>query len=88
MMIVLVFLLGIGNFAVHKAVLESRHSALERMPALVRMLGGRATLAVEFVLLLGALLLAVNGHQQWARAYLAYSAVNGLSGWLILSRRI
>lgn len=88
MMIALVFLLGICNIAVHKAVIESRHPALERMPGFLRVLGGGATLVAEFVLLLGALLLAANGHPNWARAYLVYSAINGVSGWLILTRRI
>ena len=86
MAILITFLLGIGNFALHKAVLESRHLGLQRIPA--RWRSGRATLSLEFVLLLGALLLAANGHPWWGRAYLAYSAVNGLSGWLILSRRV
>jgi hypothetical protein len=88
MAIVLTFLLGIANFAVHKAVLESRHPLMREMPRFVRMLGGKASLAAEFVLLAGALLLTANGYPGWGLAYLGYSIVNGLSGWLILSRRI
>lgn len=88
MLIALVFLLGIGNFAVHKAVLESRHPAFERVPQPLRKRASQATLAAEFVLLLGTLLLVASGHPGWAWGYLAYSALNGLSGWLILSRRI
>ena len=52
------------------------------------MLGGRFSLALEFLLLVGALLLAATGHPGWGWAYLAYSALNGLAGWLILSRRV
>ena len=85
--LVLTFLLGIGNFAMHKAVLESRHPMLAQMPWM-GMLGGRFSLALEFLLLLGALLLAATGHPGWGWAYLAYSALNGLAGWLILSRRV
>ncbi len=88
MALVLTFLLGIGNFALHKAVLESRHRILEQMPALLRSLGGRASLLAEFVLLLGAMLLVGNGYTGWGLAYLLYSVVNGLSAWLILSRRL
>ena len=85
--LVLTFLLGIGNFAMHKAVLESRHPMLAQMPWM-GMLGGRFSRALEFLLLLGALLLAATGHPGWGWAYLAYSALNALSAWLILSRRI
>ena len=88
MAIVITFLLGIANFAVHKAVLESRHPLMREMPGFVRLLGGKASLAAEFVLLAGALLLTANGHPGWGLAYLGYSVINGLSGWLILSRRV
>ena len=88
MVILFVFLLGVGNFALHQAVLRSRHPILGEMRWLVEGLGGRASLVLEFVLLLAALLLAAGGHPGWAWAYLAYSLLNALAGWLILSRRI
>ena len=53
------FLLGIANFALHKAVLESGHPLLGRMP-FMNMLGPRASLAAEFLVLLGAMLLTVG----------------------------
>ena len=87
MALVLTFLLGIGNFAMHKAVLESRHPMLAQLPWF-GVMGGRFSLAVEFMLLIGALLLAASGHSAWGWAYLAYSALNGISAWLILSRRV
>ena len=86
--VVITFLLGIGNFAVHKAVLESRHPLMAELPLFVRLLGGPVSLTAEFVLLLGALLLAANGHPEWGWAYLVYSALNGWSGWLLLTRRL
>ena len=86
--VLIIALLGIGNFAMHKAVLESRHALLEQMPALLRSLGGRGSLIAEFVLLLGAMLLVANGHPGWGLGYLAYSALNALSAWLILTRRV
>lgn len=88
MAIAVIFLLGIGNFALHKAVLESRHSLLGQMPWFVHMLGGRLTLLTEFLVLLAALLLAANGWPGLAWAYLAYTVLNGLAAWLILSGRI
>lgn len=88
MVIFFVFLLGVGNFALHRAVLGSGHPALAEVAWLVQGLGGRASLVLEFALLLGALLLAASGHPGWAWAYLAYSVLNGLAAWLILSRRM
>jgi hypothetical protein len=87
MVVILTFLLGIGNFAVHKAVLESHHPILAQMPWF-ELFGGRFSMGLEFLLLVGALLLAVAGHSGWGWAYLAYSVLNGLSAWLILSRRV
>ena len=86
--ILLTALLGVGNFAMHKAVLESRHRILEQMPAILRSLGGRASLFAEFVLLLGAMLLVAGGHTGWGLAYLAYTVLNGLSAWMILTRKM
>jgi hypothetical protein len=83
-----VFLLGVGNFALHRAVLSSGHPALGQMPWLVRGPGARASLVLEFALLLTALLLAAQGHPGWAAAYFVYSALNALAAWLILSRRM
>ena len=88
MVIFFVFLLGIGNFALHRAVLRSGHPALAEVAWLVEGLGGRASLLLEFVLLFVALLLAANGHPGWSWAYFAYSVLNGLAAWLILSRRM
>ena len=87
MAIILTFLLGVGNFAVHKAVLESHHPMLAQMPWF-EMMGGRFSMALEFMLLVGALLLAANSQPAWGWVYFAYSALNGAAGWLILTRRV
>jgi len=88
MAIAIIFLLGIGNFALHKAVLESRHPLLGHVPWFVHMLGGRLTLVTEFLVLLAALMLAANGWPVLAWAYLIYTALNALAAWLILTGRI
>ena len=82
------FLLGVLNFGLHKAVLESRHPLLGRMPRFVHLLGGKGSLVVEFLLLLGAMLLAGTGSAGWAWAYAGYSLFNALAAWLILTRRV
>lgn len=88
MAIALIFLLGIGNFALHKAVLESGHPLLGRMPWFVHMLGGRITMATEFLVLLAALLLVANGWPGLAWAYVIYTGLNALAAWLILTDRL
>ena len=88
MALLIVFLLGIANFALHKAVLVSGHPLLGQVPQLFRLLGGRFSLLVEFLMLLGALLMAAQGSAGWAWFYAAYTAVNGVSAWLVLSGRV
>jgi hypothetical protein len=88
MVIITLFLLGIANFAMHKAVLESGHPLLGRVPWSTHMLRERGSLAVEFLMLLGAMLMVDQGSIIWAFGYAAYSVINALSAWLILSGRI
>jgi len=88
MALLFTFLLGIVNFAMHKAVMESGHPLLGQVPWFVHLLGGRISLASEFLILFAALLLVANGSPAWVYAYIAYSFINGLGAWLILSRRI
>jgi hypothetical protein len=85
--LLLTFLLGVLNFAMHKAVLESRHPMLGGMP-FARGLGGRGSLVVEFLVLLGAMLLVGTGSHGWAWAYAGYTAFNAVAAWLILTRRV
>ncbi|GGD60322.1 hypothetical protein [Croceicoccus mobilis] len=89
----ILFLLGIGNFAMHKAVLESRHPLLGQMPWFVHLLGGRFGLIVEFLLLTAAMLLSHNaatpqGASGVQLAYICYTAANALAAWLIITRRV
>ncbi len=88
MAVLLLFLLGVANFALHKAVLESGHPLLDQMPWLFHLLGGRGSLVIEFAVLLGAMLMAAQGALGWVWGYGAYSLANGLSAWLILTRRV
>jgi hypothetical protein len=87
MAILIVFVLGIVNFAAHRAVLESGHPLVDAMPRAFQLLGGRMSLVVEFAMLLGAMWMVAAGSGGWALAYIGYSAVNGLAAWLILSGR-
>lgn len=84
----IIFILGIGNFALHRAVLESDHPLVEQIPTFVQVLGVRLTVIAEFLLLLAAMLLAANGWPGLVWAYAAYSSLNAISAWLILTGRI
>ncbi len=88
MFVALTFLLGIGNFAVHRAVLNSGHPLLAQVPWLFQLLGGRLSLLIEFAMLLGTMLMVSDGSAGWAWFYAGYSAVNAGSAWMILSGRI
>ena len=89
MAIAFVFLMGIANFALHRAVLDSKHAIVAAM----RVGGGsffapRMTLSIEFAVLFAALLLVANGAPGWAWAYGAYTLANATLAWLILSDRM
>jgi hypothetical protein len=86
--ILITFLLGVGNFTLQKAVMESGHPLLGRMPWFYHALNGNFSLVVEFFMLLAALLFVAQGLAWAVVAYLIYSALNGISAWLILSGRV
>ncbi len=88
MAILITFLLGIGNFALHRAVRESGHPLLDRMPWFVNARGSRLTLGLEFLLLLAALLFAAENNVGGPIAYVIYSVLNSFSAWLILTDRV
>ncbi len=87
MALALLFLLGIANFAMCKAVLESGHPLLGSEGAM-RLFGGRVGLLIEFVVLLGSMLMVASGSRAWGWGYALYSLANGAAAWLVLSRRV
>lgn len=88
MLIFLLFILGTANFAMQKAVLESRHPMLDALPGFYKRGGGRFSLGFEFVVLVVAMILTAQGWSGAAVAYGIYSALNLATAWLILSGRI
>lgn len=85
---IIIFVLGIGNFALGRAIFASGHPLFARLPHSSQTLARRASLATEFVVLYFALLLSVQGWPGFVWAYCFYSALNGVAGWLILSGRV
>lgn len=88
MPVLAIFLMGIGNFALHKAVLQSGHRLLGQFALSPGGGAGRITLAVEFAVLLAAMLGAANGWPALAWGYFLYTLANALSAWLILTGRV
>lgn len=88
MPLIVTFLMGIVNFALHRAVQDSGHPILHAMPRMGAPTGRRALLVMEFAVLLAALLLVQLVNPGWAIFYALYSVVNGIAAWLILSHRI
>jgi hypothetical protein len=83
------FFLGIANFAMHRAVVESGHPFVEDSKLYFgRHLGRHGSYALEFAILAGAMVFAGSGSFLVAGFYAAYSAFNGLATWMLLSGRI
>lgn len=89
MAIILIFLMGIANFAVHRATMESRHPMMAQMrESLGRLARGPGSYALEFVILLSALGFAAMDSMIALPAYAVYTAMNGVAVWAILSGKI
>ncbi len=88
MAIIIIFVLGVGNFALHRAVMESGHTMARQIRFFAGGNGRRVAMALEFAVLAAALLLAANGWTGVVVGYLIYTLLNGVSGWLILSGRV
>ena len=81
------FLLGIGNFAAQGAAWDSGHPVLQSL--LLRHPAARwFTLAIEFAMLTGAMLMSAEGWTTGSLVYAIYTAINLGSAWLIHSGRV
>ncbi len=85
---IIIFVLGIANFALNRAVFDSGHPLLVWLPRASQVLGRRAALTTEFAVLFFALLLSVEGWPGFAWAYGGYTAFNAVAAWLIISGRV
>lgn len=88
MKVLIIFLLGVGNFAMHKAVLESGHPLLAKGSFLSKARSGGVTLIPEFLLLVAALLPAWHGWTAAVWIYFVYTGLNAVAAWLVLKQRI
>ena len=88
MALMVTFLLGVTNFFCHRAVIASGHRMLAQMPSRTLELARLASLALEFGVLCGALYAARTGATHWIWLYGAYSIINLIAAWSIVTRRI
>ncbi len=89
MLMLLCFALGIGNFAAHRAVVESGHPFVEDTKLYFGTHFGRySSYVIEFVILTGSMLMAAAGYGIIAALYVLYSMLNALAAWLLLSGRV
>lgn len=88
MMLIMCFLMGIANFAMHKAVAESGHPFVEDTKLYFgRYFGQYGSYAIEFAMLAGAMWFAQDGPVIVAFIYWLYTGMNALATWLLLSGR-
>jgi hypothetical protein len=82
--LIAIFFAGIGNFAMHRWLLESGHPMVATAIAPVqRVMGRHATYVLEFGLLVGAMLLSVQNWFVGLCLYGVYTALNAATiAWL------
>ncbi len=80
-----IFLMGIANFACHRAMLESRHPLIEEATAPLRSrLGQQATYVLEFLMLVTAMLIEASYPLITMTLYGLYTMFNILAyQWLL-----
>lgn len=88
MALIVTFLLGMGNFACHTAVLGSGHGVLAQISADTLRLVRGASFVLEFSLLCGALYAVEMGQLHWVWFYAGYTLINLGAAWSITTGRI
>lgn len=84
----LLFLAGIGNFAMHRAFLESDDPLIRQMIApLAQRVGPHATYIVEFLLLVGAMAIAPRNGVIAITLYGLYTIFNAMAFTWVMNRR-
>ncbi len=87
MLLFIVFLLGIANFALHRLILESKHPLLsDARRTLTGSIGPYGSYVLEFVILLVAMGFAHRQVGLILLFYGGYTLLNMLGAWLLLRR--
>jgi hypothetical protein len=89
MSLIICFFLGIANFAMHRAVMESRHPFVEDSKLYFgKYIGRNGSYFLEFGILACAMIFAGMGSILTAGVYTVYSLLNGVAVWLLLSGKV
>jgi hypothetical protein len=88
MLLIVCFVMGVANFAMHKAVSESGHPFVEETKLYFSpQFSPYGSYAIELVLLIGALWFAHEGSLAVSLTYSVYTGINAVATWLLLSGR-
>lgn len=88
MLLIICFLMGIANFAMHAAVADSGHPFVEDTKLYFgQHFGKYGSYGIELILLTGAMLFAMTGSVLVVSLYAVYTALNGLAAYLLLTGR-
>ena len=88
MLLILCFVMGVANFAMHKAVSESGHPFVEETKRhFSPQFSPYGSYAIELALLIAALWFAHDGSLAVALTYGVYTGINAVATWLLLSGR-
>ena len=88
MLLIFCFFMGIGNFAMHKAVSESGHPFVEETKRYFSpQFSPYGSYAIELALLMGALWFANEGSLAVSLTYGVYTGINAVATWMLLSGR-
>jgi len=80
------FILGTANFAMHKAVMESGHPAIQgSRAAFNKATGGWGGYILEYFILVVAMNFAYQGFAFATGAYIGYTMLNAGAAWMLLS---
>ncbi len=89
MYLLICFFMGIANFALHTAVVESNHPFVKDTKIYFgQYFGKNGSYILELAMLAGAMVLAHEGALWITIIYFAYTMMNALAAWLLLSGKV
>jgi hypothetical protein len=88
MYVFIIFICGIGNFAMHKAMMESDHPMItEARGSFSKLLGPYGSYILEFFMLTAALIFANLGMLSAVIFYGIYTLANGAGAYVLFSNK-
>jgi hypothetical protein len=88
MFIFIIFLCGIANFAMHKAMMDSNHTMITAArTSFSKFLGPYGSYILEFGMLAAALIFANMGMLSAVIFYAIYTLANGAGAWVLFSNK-